>query len=184
MDIEYDEAKFVEMLLYVAGKLEDDRAGGATKLNKVLYFAEFAHVRRFGVPISGAEYFKLEQGPAPRRLKPVRQQLLEAGDAALVVEDFLGYSMQRLVPRRAPDLTRLTPLELQTIDDVLADLANLTAKQVSDLSHEDAAWRHTPDLQTISYELALVAKEQVITPAAAELAGATALRYGIATVEP
>ena len=65
MDIEYDEAKFTEMLLYVADKLGDDRAGGATKLNKILYFAEFAHVRRHGRPISGADYFRLDQGPAP-----------------------------------------------------------------------------------------------------------------------
>ena len=183
MDIEYDETKFTEMLLYVAGKLGDGRAGGATKLNKVLYFADFAHVRRHGRPISGAEYFRLDQGPAPRRLKPVRQRLLDNGDAALVVEDFLGYSLQRLVPRREPDLSCLTPLELQTIDDVLGDLANLTAKQVSDLSHEDPAWRHTDDMQTIPYELALVAKEQVVTPAAAELAEATARRYGVSTVD-
>jgi uncharacterized phage-associated protein len=183
MDIEYDEAKFTEMLLYVADKLGDDRAGGATKLNKILYFAEFAHVRRHGRPISGADYFRLDQGPAPRRLKPVRQRLLDAGEAVLVEEDVLGYSLQRLVPRRHPDLTVLTPLEIQTIDDVLGDLANLTAKQVSDLSHEDPAWRHTEDMQTIPYELALVAKEQVITPIAAELAEATALRYGISTVD-
>lgn len=130
MDIEYDEAKFTEMLLYVADKLGDDRAGGATKLNKILYFAEFAHVRRHGRPISGADYFRLDQGPAPRRLKPVRQRLLDAGEAVLVEEDVLGYSLQRLVPRRHPDLTVLTPLEIQTIDDVLGDLANLTAKQV------------------------------------------------------
>ena len=109
--------------------------------------------------------------------------VLDAGEAVLVEEDVLGYSLQRLVPRRQPDLTLLTPLEIQTIDDVLGDLANLTAKQVSDLSHEDPAWRHTEDMQTIPYELALVAKEQVITPIAAELAEATALRYGISTVD-
>ncbi|MFV0317705.1 MAG: Panacea domain-containing protein [Microthrixaceae bacterium] len=182
MDIEYDEAKFTELLVHVAGRLGNDRAGGATKLNKVLYFAEFAHVRRHGRPITGAEYFRLDQGPAPRRLKPVRQRLLDSGDAELVVEDFLGYSLQRLVPLRAPDLSRFDRLELQTIDDVLGDLASLTAKQVSDISHEDPAWRHTDDLQTIPYELALVAKEQVVTAAGADLAAETARRYGMTIV--
>ena len=66
----YDEAKFTELLLHVADRLRNDRAGGATKLNKVLYFADFAHVRRHGRPISGAEYQKLAHGPAPRPLRP------------------------------------------------------------------------------------------------------------------
>lgn len=35
MNIEYDERKFKELLLYVADRLSGDRAGGATKLNKV-----------------------------------------------------------------------------------------------------------------------------------------------------
>lgn len=45
MGLRYDETKFTELLLYVAGRLADDRAGGATKLNKVIFFTEFTHVR-------------------------------------------------------------------------------------------------------------------------------------------
>jgi hypothetical protein len=40
MRVIYDEAKFTELLLYVADRLRVDRAGGATKLNKVLFFAD------------------------------------------------------------------------------------------------------------------------------------------------
>lgn len=72
----YDERKFTELLLYVASRLEADRAGGAVKLDKVLFFADFAHVRRHGVPITGADYQKLEHGPAARRLLPVRNSLV------------------------------------------------------------------------------------------------------------
>jgi antitoxin SocA-like protein len=78
VEVSYDEGKFTEMLLYVADKLRDDKAGGATKLNKVLYFAEFAHVRQHGHPITGADYQKLQHGPAPRRLLPVRQHLIDS----------------------------------------------------------------------------------------------------------
>jgi hypothetical protein len=182
MDVSYDESKFTEMLLRVSARLAGDRAGGATKLNKVMYFAEFAHVRRHGRPISGAEYFKLENGPAPRRLIPVRERLIALGDAELRTEDFLGYPIQRLVPRRPADLTVFDEAELATIDGVIADLASLTAKQVSDLSHEDPAWRHTELQATIPYALALVPKEQVISPTAAALAAETARRYGITPV--
>ncbi len=40
-------------------QLLDDPAGGAVKINKVLYFAECAHIRTYGVPITGVAYQKL-----------------------------------------------------------------------------------------------------------------------------
>lgn len=41
MDARYHEVKFTELLLHVADRLRADRSGGATKLNKVLFFIEF-----------------------------------------------------------------------------------------------------------------------------------------------
>ena len=90
MDVAYSEEKFVEMVLHVADRLQGDRAGGATKLNKVLFFAEFTHLRRHHQVISGCEFQKLNHGPAPRQLLPVRDRLIESGEANLVKEDFLG----------------------------------------------------------------------------------------------
>jgi hypothetical protein len=178
---QYDEIKFTEMVIYIAGRLRGDRAGGATKLNKVLYFADFVHVRRNGRPISGAEYQKLAQGPAPRRLRPVRDRIVAAGGAKVVVEEFLGYDMHRLVPLRDADLSVLGPGELETIDKVLADLANLTAKQVSDLSHEEPGWKLCELGETIPYQMAFASNRQVITPTGRRLAREAAERYGIST---
>ena len=179
MDVIYDEHKFTEMLLHMADRLRDDRAGGATKLNKVLYFSDFAHVRRHGQPISAAEYFKLENGPAPRRLKPVRSQLIASAQAALINEDFVGYEVHRLVPMRAADLSLFDPAEIETMDRVVDDLAPLTGRQVSELSHEEPGWRFTELGSTIGYHWARVAKEQVATPAAYRLALAAAQHHGI-----
>ena len=163
----------------MADRLGDDRAGGATKLNKVLFFADFAHVRRHGRPITGAEYQKLEFGPAPRRLIPIRKQLVNDGSVEIVNEDFLGYQQRRLIALRPADLSVFDADELATIDLTLQDLAGMTAKQVSDLSHEEAAWRHTEMSATIPYELALIPKEQVLTPTARRLAAEVAERYGL-----
>jgi hypothetical protein len=127
----YDERKFTELMLYVADRLQPDRAGGATRLNKVMFFADFAHVRRTGRPITGATYQKLEHGPAVRRLRPVRDQLVAKGDAEHRDEDFLGYQQRRLIPLRPADLTAFTDGELATIDKVLSDLHGLDARQVS-----------------------------------------------------
>lgn len=67
--------------------------------------------------------------------------------------------------------------EVATIDAVLDDLAGMTATQVTALSHEEAAWRHTDVGDRIPYELALVPKEQVVTPTAERLGAEVARRY-------
>ncbi len=176
---QYDERKFRELLVLVSGRLTGDDAGGATKLNKVLYFADFAHVRRTGQSITGAAYQKLPNGPAPRRLLPVRNALVESGDAALEEHDFLGYKQHRLVPTRDADISVFDIEELQTIDDVFSDLEGMNGREVSDLSHEEAGWRLTEEGETIPYTAALIPREQPLTPAAAAQASAVAERYGI-----
>lgn len=180
MDVVYDEDKLRELILHVATRLETDRAGGATKLNKVLFFADFASVRTRGRPITGAEYQHLPHGPAPRRLVPIRAALVRDGDAEVIEEDFLGRTQHRLVARRRADLSIFTGEELDLVDRVLDDLAGMTGTQVSTLSHEEPAWKHTDDGESIPYELALVAKDQVVTPTARRLAAEVARRYGLA----
>jgi hypothetical protein len=178
MDLAYDEAKFTEMLVSVAGRLLADRAGGATKLNKVLFFAEFTHFRRHGAVISGCEFQKLTHGPAPRQLVPVRNRLVAEGEAEVRTEDFLGRVQHRLVPLRDADLSVLSDVERQTIDDVLEQLEGLTARQVSDLSHEEPGWQLTEMGETIPYSTAGLGYPQVSTPTTRRLERAAAERYG------
>ena len=150
----YDEDKFVELLLYVAKSLKDDPAGGAVKLNKVLFFAEFAHVRAHGRPITGAEFQKLRHGPAPRRLVPVRDELLAAGQARVELGTYLGYRQDRLVPLREPDLEALTSEELEIVDQVLHELRGRTGAEASDLSHEEMGFRLVEEGETIPFTTA------------------------------
>ncbi len=179
MNVRYDERKLIELVLYVSRRLEGDRAGGATKLNKILYFADFAHVRQTGRPITGAEYQKLPQGPAPRRLLPIRDALLESGEVELHTETFLGYEQHRLVARRASDRSVFDEEELKTVDAVLEDLVHLTAAQVSDLSHHEPGWALVDQGETIPYEAALIAPEQIATPTSRRLAAEVAAHYGL-----
>jgi len=95
-----NEDKLAELLLYVADRVRDDPTGGSTKVNKILFFAEFAHYRSHLTPITGAPYQKLPRGPAPRRLVPIRDHLVETGQAEIVHDEYLGYPLDRLSPLR------------------------------------------------------------------------------------
>ena len=178
MDVAYSERKFTELVLYVADRLRQDRAGGATKLNKVVFFAEFTHLRRHHAVISGCEFQKLAHGPAPRQLVPVRQRLIQAGHAGLITEDFLGRPQHRLVPTRPADLSVFSADELTSIDDVLDQLAGMTGTQVSELSHQEPGWRLTELGETIPFATAFLDFPQVATPSSERLSREVAERYG------
>jgi hypothetical protein len=63
--------------------------------------------------------------------------------------------------------------------NALRDLDGLTARQVSDLSHEEAGWRLINSGETIPYEAALVGAQQVNTPTSRRLEEAAAHRLGL-----
>lgn len=160
----YDERKFAEVLLYVAKALEGDPAGGAVKIDKALFNADFGHVRAYGRPITGAEYQKLPNGPAPRRLLPVRAALVASGAAQIREELYLGYTVKRLVALREPDVSQLSPSEKALLDQAILDVLSRTAAEVSAASHREPGWEMVDDNETIPYETAVL-RRPVVTEA-------------------
>lgn len=162
--VPYNEEKLTELVLYVALRTQADGTAGATKLNKYLYFSDFAAVRRLGHPITGAEYQKLPHGPAPRRLRPIRDRLVHAGEARLEKRpDAFGRVHHDLIPQREPRTDLFTAEELELVDEMIETLRHLSAKEVSDLSHDEAGWQLVAERETIPYELAFV-----LAPSAAD----------------
>lgn len=158
-----DEDKLAELILYVADRIRDDPTGGATKINKILYFAEFAHIRSHGSPITGAVYQRLPRGPAPRRLPPVRQRLIESGAAELDVDTYFGYPLHRLLPKRPADVAKFSKSEIQAVDQVVDALRGKTAEEVSHLSHQEKAWQLVETYEDIPFSAAFLAAHSVVT---------------------
>ena len=132
----FNEQKFKELILYIATQCQDDIFWGATKLNKQLFFSDFLAYRNFGTPITAADYMALEYGPVPRRLLPIRADMIEEEDCRLEAWDH----QERIVALRDPDLTFFAEHELSLIGEVIAILRDSTADEVSDLSHRFAGW--------------------------------------------
>lgn len=179
---EYDANKLKQLILYVAEQLLEDRHGGATKLNKVLFFADFAHMRMHGRPITGVPYQKLEHGPAPRTLTSISAELVRDKQATLKREAFLGYKFERFerfVPLVPADLSVFEPDEIDTVNQVIADLAGFTARQVSDLSHEEFGWQMVDYNETIPYATAGLRKAE-LTPSIEAHARLLAIELGAA----
>lgn len=157
---DFDEKKFKELILYASERLFDDPKFGATKLNKVLYFSDFLAFARLGKPITGATYQKLEKGPAPKQLLPARDALVDQGDAEYVERAyFRNYAQKRIIPQRAADLSLFAAEEIAIVDEVIEDLRDRSATEVSELSHASVGWRIARLGAEIPYESALLSDE-------------------------
>jgi hypothetical protein len=159
-EIPYDENKFRELLVLLADRSEDDPAFGATKLNKLLFFCDFYAYAFLGKPISGAEYQKLKNGPAPRRLLPVQQALEREGAVQVVHRKRMIYTQKVTVANRAPDLTAFEADEIELVREVLDIFSRFDASTISELSHQVAAgWNLVDEGESIPYETALISME-------------------------
>lgn len=151
-----DEEKFAELILYVAHKIGTDPTGGATKINKILFSSEFASVRARGKPITGVEYQKLPNGPAPRRLLPIRNRLIDEGAAVRRQDSYFGKALHRLDPQRPANEDLFDDEELRIVDQVIEALWGKSATEVSQLSHSEKGWQMVEDGETIPYSAAFL----------------------------
>jgi Protein of unknown function (DUF4065) len=155
-----NEARFKELLLNVCQKCANDRKFGATKLNKILYFADFLAYAELGEPITGMEYQKLPNGPAPRSLKPIREQMVKDRELAVqCVRLVSGRVQARPVNLRPARLGMFTPEQISLVDGVIEALRDSTAEEVSELSHRMVGWKVVDTNETIPYETIFVSDE-------------------------
>jgi hypothetical protein len=150
--------RLTEMILYVSDKCSTDPTFGATKLNKILFFADFHAYHRRGHSITGSEYMRLGRGPAPRRLRPIRDQMIENKVLAIHRRKVFDLEQHRTVPLREPDLTSFSADDIAVVDEVIEILWGKTAEEVSEMSH-GIAWRAARDEQSIPYQAAYLSNE-------------------------
>jgi putative zinc finger/helix-turn-helix YgiT family protein len=128
-----------------------------TKLYKLLFYADFLACRVRSVSITGVAYRAMPYGPVPDGFNSLRSEL-ELHDYVRVKEatyqngntgeEFTGGAA-------APDPeSALNDAEIAILRQVRDQIGSLTPSQISDLSHEEAAWKETQPKQFISYEKA------------------------------
>lgn len=147
-----DEQKFRELVLYVSQRCANDPTFGAIKLNKTLFYSDFLAYANLGQPITGFEYQKLPNGPAPRRLLPVRDKMIRERELGLQEVPLRSGAVQkRTVNLRPPDLKVFSAKEIAVVDEVIEALKEANTETVSELSHRMIGWIVALDGETIPY---------------------------------
>lgn len=121
-----------------------------TKLNKLLFYTDFVHVKHFGVPVTGLPYVRLPHGPVPDDYELVFSALAAEGLLDITEALFGEYVSYVHRARRGPDIGVFSTTEMQALVRVQAEFEHTSAKDISDRSHTEDAWTKTPAGQRIS----------------------------------
>lgn len=139
----FDREKFKRLVHYVIAQAGHRDGFGATKLYKVLWFAEARQFMLTGRPIAGAEYIREKYGPVPRFGMQIRRELVDEGKIRQqkMPGDYGEWQFDSLAP---PDIKDFSEDERAVIDYWIKYIdEHHTAKSISEESH-DYGWDIAP----------------------------------------
>jgi hypothetical protein len=151
-----NDTKMRELILHISEQSEGDKKFGATKLNKLLFYADFLSHLRSGESITGHRYQKLDHGPAPRVLIPILRKMEADGEVVTVERTHYGKTQKRTIALRKATFDSFKAREIALVDQLIRDCWEYSAKQISELSHKFIGWKAARDGEDIPYEVALV----------------------------
>ena len=122
--------KAVNSLLFVVNRLEK---ADLHKTYKILYFADQKHLLKYGRPIVGDTYVKMQYGPVPSFVKNVVDENIEGLEE--VVAKYHTYFVK---PLKEPDLETLSESDVECLLASLEENENLTFTELTEKSHDSA----------------------------------------------
>ncbi|MBD3338068.1 MAG: DUF4065 domain-containing protein [Candidatus Lokiarchaeota archaeon] len=117
---------------------------GRTKLFKLLYHWDFIHFKKYGLSITGYDYYTFPFGPVPLKL----YQQIESDNLPdllkndiKIVEDFNEEEDNQykrfkvILKNKKIDLDWLSPNEIKILEEVSFVFKDATAKQMTEITH-------------------------------------------------
>ena len=139
--------KMAAMVSYFASRTSDLYK---TKLNKLLFYADFINYHLNGHSISGSRYVHLPYGPVPEGYEETLETLNHYG-----VIDVSKQNSADLITggdNSANDF--LNAEERRSLDWVLESFGSMSASQLTEMSHRERAYKNTRTGEEIAYEYA------------------------------
>lgn len=113
-----------------------------TRLNKLLFYADFLHFKKTGYSISGCSYRAIPYGPVPSHFHELFGLLQDQGYIRIEEELFpSGHIGERFDPSAALTPEMFLPEELETMEKVAHHFQHLRTKDLIEISHTEEAWK-------------------------------------------
>ena len=159
--------KFKDALHYVIARASSRPGFGATKLYKVLWFANARTFCLTGEPIFETEFVREKHGPVPRDVMKMRGELVSEGRVKIWQDRFGDRPIWRFKSLAPPTTERFSSDEIKTIDYWIGHIdQDHTAVSISEQSH-DYGWEIARMGETLPVHAFLA--ERLRDPTAEEL---------------
>jgi putative zinc finger/helix-turn-helix YgiT family protein len=146
----FDLEKIKNMILYILYFQETYR----TKINKLLWYADFLNYKVYSVSISGNSYTHSTYGPTADDYELIIGVMLKSeliGKNEIAIHEAIREQLKALIPC---DISIFSQDELKVMDFVLNKFKNFKCNELSDYSHQETPYKDTMEGQKISYTLA------------------------------
>jgi len=146
--------KFTEMVVYFSKKLEPFK----TKMNKLLFYADFLMFKQSCFSISGVRYQAINMGPVPNNFQSIFEYLANKNEINIIYTQFpQGYTGEQFKARkdRAFNADLFSETEIKTLEKISTVFKSISANEIVELSHLEEAWKkNKKNKGAISYEYA------------------------------
>jgi putative zinc finger/helix-turn-helix YgiT family protein len=149
-----DFEKFTEMIVYFSDLVQPFK----TKMNKLLFFADFLMFKQSCFSISGVRYQAIDMGPVPINFQSIFEYLSNKGEFDIINVQFPnGYTGEQFKARddRHFNPKLFTESELKVLETIAFKFKSTSTTDIIELSHLQDAWKlNEKNKSLISYECA------------------------------
>lgn len=146
-----DFEKFSEMVIFFAEKLQPYK----TKLNKLLFYADFTMFQQTGYSISGVQYRAIPMGPVPNNFNSIFEYLANNELVFIDCTPFPNSGIgEQFIPNPSQSFNKelFTESELLILHSVAERFKNTTTNEIIEISHQEKAWiENNADKKLIDY---------------------------------
>jgi len=111
-----------------------------TKLNKLLFYADFKHFKEYSVSMTGVQYIHLDFGPVPNNYEFFTAELLRGNDLDIEEIIYGNISGYNYLSKVEPDLSIFSDTELKVLAEVKEYFKNYGSKEIQKFSHKEKAY--------------------------------------------
>ncbi len=118
-----------------------------TKLNKLMFYADFLCFKESGIGMSGLRYKAIQFGPVPLKYSTMYENI---GGTNFITEEFPnGNASKRIIATEDFDPSALSEFELSILEKVQEKFADYNTTKISNESHKEDAWIQNIDTHSI-----------------------------------
>src|SRR5258708_38965163 len=129
------------MILFFSAKLKAFK----TKMNKLLFYADFLHFRKTCFSISGLTYKAIQMGPVSKNYGGLYDQAMENQYVSTEIHDFGEYRGEQFVPTNQKVFKDelFSDNEKKTLKTTTEFFKQKKVSTIIEMSHEEKSWKRS-----------------------------------------